>query len=611
MAPAVDVPASNRFFTMMLQTPQPRHASPFQLRCASDAIQNPQSKIKNQRRSPAFTLVELLVAISVLSLMMTLAARIFFDAQTGVQRGLQTSQIIAESRSIAQPMAEDIRAMNVFLSKYESNSPGWLLIRQDAYAGVRFPPPDDINADPSTWLPDRDGDSTPGENGPLPASIDDLMRSDQIAFFRDATDLESLTPGRDDRYDSQAKARHARIWYGHVSPALGPSASLNPGDPGYNLSSQLVLGRQALLLIENSESTTYPGGNPGNVDTPGDANNRVAPSGAFDRASPSSAVIGRQIHEGFYDALDLEAMRIDGSQYSVYDDQGIDPAGGPRGLFRTPTYSVTPAVADASLFGSITAVTGGLPNADYAERAIDWTFTTPGERLQASTSVDNDFPTAGGIFEADTLAQLHAAFAPHVADFAIEFAADWSDDWDDTTTPGTRAAGPDGFPDNEPDRDALGNIVWYTAAAYANPDSASGLINDPPANYDGVGNVDASAPVTYPIPTMVPEFLGAAGFIANPFAYDFTNGPTFAYTPTSTSVSYIWSHTGDDNGLVTASTDGCGKYWPYLIRFRYRLMDGKGEFRSIETNPVTGNDFSVVGRWFEQVVPVPRPQGLY
>lgn len=556
-----------------------------------------QSARRPARRRVGFTLIELLVAIAVLSLMMTLAARIFFDAQTGVQRGLQTSQIIAESRSISQPLTEDVRSMNVFSSKFESNTPGFLVIHQNTFGGVLFPPPDDINADPSSWTADRDGNGTRGQVG-------DLMRSDQIAFFRDANDLESLTPGEDSRYDSDAKARHARVWYGHVSPVqLAGNRSLNPGDPEYDLASQLVLGRQALLLIENSEATTYPGGRPGN-NSNGDPQGRFADvPGRVDSAT----------FTGLFDAIDLNTFNRFGATYSIYDDQGVDPATStdPRGLFRSPTPSVATPPNFPSYYGSVT-VADGLPGPLYADRVAEWLYLDNDRRLQAATSIETDFTLGGtgGIFEADTIAQLHAAFAPHVADFAIEFAADWSDDWDDTN-PGMRVAGQDGQPDNEPDRDRLGNIVWYTAAVYANPDSASGLIDDTAPNYDSIGNVDPSAPVTYPIPTDVDDFRGTAGTIPNPFVYDLTNSPTFTYLPTSTSVTYVWSHTGDDNDLLTTSIDGAGKYWPYLVRFRYRLMDGKGEFRSIEANPLNGQDLTIVGRWFEQVVPVPRPQTLF
>ena len=94
---------------------------------------------------------------------------------------------------------------------------------------------------------------------------------------------------------------------------------------------------------------------------------------------------------------------------------------------------------------------------------------------------------------------------------------------------------------------------------------------------------------------------------------------------TANRVFFVWSHSGDDpetdevwgTPATTATNEtryveGSGKYWPYLVRFRYRLMDGKGDFRSVQPDRVnTGDEFRVVGRWFEQIVPVKRPVGLF
>lgn len=554
-------------------------------------IKNPQSKIKNS--PPAFTIIELIVAISVLSLMMFLATRIFYDAQSGVQRGLQTSQIIATARSVSQPLTEDVRNMNVFESKYGSNNPGFLVISQQAFEGVLYPALDDITDDTSFWTADRDGDRTPGEYiGPgLPNDyFDDLMRSDQIAFFRNANNLESLTPGEASRYDSDAQARYARIWYGHVSPVTG-GPSLNPGNLDYNVSSQLTLGRQALLLVENDASTVYPGGWNGD---------RMGGTGIEGRVANGGTAFGDvagNTFAGTTDVLDLNTFQRDGSVFAIYDDGGTLPVGGGNlAMFRTPTFDAFGGITE-SLFGGRSGIgAGGLPNIDYATFASEWLYLQPGERLQARTFIENDF--SAGIFEANEIGQLHGSFAPHVADFAIEIAADWVDDWDAAN--GT--AGQDGQPDYEPDRDDAGNIVWYTLVR-PNPDGSNLSTGLPTGDgaYDGIGQVRRSEPVTYNAALInVARFDGSVGtYGGNPFVF-FGN-------------TFVFPHTGDN--LATDSVtnppdlvEGSGKYWPYLIRFRYRLMDGRGEFRTLEIDPVSGDELSVVGRWFEQVVPVPRPR---
>ncbi|MEO1235293.1 MAG: prepilin-type N-terminal cleavage/methylation domain-containing protein [Planctomycetota bacterium] len=537
-------------------------------------------------RRGGFTLIELITSVSILALMLTLAARVFFDAQTAVERGNQTSQIIAEQRAISQPLFDDVRNMHVFERGLGGNTPGFLVIHQNAFAGVFFPPIDERTSDTRFWTRDASGDGNPNQ-------ADDVIRSDQIAFFRDAGGLRSLTPGGFDSYDSEARAQNARVWYGHVSPVPDNPAnpSLDPGNTDYDLATQLVLGRQAMLLIENSSSTTYPNGDPG--DDPRSANNRefgVSIGGTS--ASPENDTFS-----GEFDILDISAANL------VYDDNGSDPSGGPLGLFRTPTFDEA-APGNQSVFGELADrfpkddTPDDLPNAFYADFAAGWLYATTGQRLRASTRLDTDF-TTGGIFTADEIARLHAAFSPHVADFAIEIACDWSDDLDLFTTPGVPTAGPDGMPDNEPDRDGAGNIRWYTLFR-PNPDTDD----------DGIGNNFPDEPVTYDGSVNVSPFNGTAGApaIPNPFVY--TNA---AGVGPAGSATFVFSHTGD-NPATDASTnppngliEGCGKYWPYLIRFRYRLMDGKGEFRS--QNPVTGDP--VVGRWFEQIVPVPRPAGIF
>lgn len=569
---------------------------------------NPGSRTPN----PGFSIIELLVAISVLSLMMTLAARIFFDAQKGVQRGIQTSQIIAESRSISQPLTKDVRSMNVFESKYGSNSPGFLIIHQAAFGGVLYPDPDDITDDTSVWTVDRDGDGIPNETA-NPAD-DDMMRSDQIGFFIDADKLESLTPGEDNRYDSDAKARHARVWIGHAFPAdVTPSPAATddqPGENGYNLASQMILGRQALMLVENDTATTYPDGLFGDGTGTGGTGRFAAGGGAVGDVQANTYL-------GESDVLELNSFTRSATTFSIYDDGGVDPAGGPVGLFRTPTYD-EPAPTSPSWFGDAVGIgslngSTGLPNGTYLNRALEWLYVTPGQRLRAQTSIDSDF--SAGIFSADDIAKLHASFAPHVADFAIEFAADWIDDLDpdDFDTDGN-VNEPDGQPDFEPDRDGFGNIKWYTLIR-PNPD----------VDNNGVGDFYRTEPVTYGANITVARFDGTVGTLPGPFVGG--NNNPFVDLATST---ITWSHTGDDQSTPVLATDppeveGCGKYWPYMIRFRYRLMDGRGEFRTVSIDPDFGRrplvdddglnddpgEYAVVGRWFEQVVPVPRPQGLY
>ena len=235
----------------------------------------------------------------------------------------------------------------------------------------------------------------------------------------------------------------------------------------------------------------------------------------------------------------------------------------------------------------------------------------PWYRPASECRVRDDFST--GIFTANDLASLHAAFVPHVADFVVEFAADWVDDLTIDATTKEITNGPDGFPDLQPDRDGFGNVMWYTAFD-ANPDTDD----------DGRGNADPEKPVTYAVPGDVAQFDGDAdtATIPNPCVHvisDATTGPLGQFepptpSPTNNRVVFIFGHSGDDPDTAAFLTppandvvEGSGKYWPYLLRIRYRLMDGRGKYRSVD--PVSGEP--IVGRWFEQIIPVPRPTGTF
>ncbi|BAM04186.1 PulJ/GspJ family protein [Phycisphaera mikurensis] len=625
------------------------------------------------RRAAAFTLIELLVAISVLSLMILLANRVFLDARRLVSRGMETSQIIASERAISDPLLKDARAMHVAESGQGNNTPGFLLIVQDLIvpsaagptpSGIRFPPPEGDVGGVEDWSRDQDGDGN--------LDINDAVRSDQLVFFRDAKNLDSLTPGADGTSDSLASVKTARVWYGHTSPRVTGS-SLDPGRPGNDIANDLVLGRQALLLVEQTAATSYPDGTAGDVSPQPSPNtdNRFAQ----DRGTTT---VDQELSEGTHDVFSLAVGYEPQAGFTVttYDDGGGIPSTGPA-LFRSPGWqdpaSLTPP-GSHSYFerflvrnnaGLATAPAanqpvGGfaspsswpadarLPTADYAAAALEWAFARNNaadgnHRLQTDVSLRDDF--SAGIFTRDQIASLHAAFLPHVADFAVDFAADFVDELSidaatGVTTGSAASPDPDGLPDLEPDRDLSGNIKWYTGT-YPNPDENSYPGGVRTAGADGLGDVRLDRPVTWPVPDLPPALRpqdlgtpavqisapagistfdgsGSGTLSGNPFLYvipPFSTLLSDFLPPTNwPRVVFIFAHSGDDPE-TDASThsssenviEGSGKYWPYLLRVRYRLMDGRGKYRSID--PVSGEP--VVGRWFEQIIPVPRPTGTF
>ena len=54
-----------------------------------------------------FTLMELFVSIAIVSFMLFLINRIFFDTTEAVSRGIATSKIIANTRTVGEQIAED------------------------------------------------------------------------------------------------------------------------------------------------------------------------------------------------------------------------------------------------------------------------------------------------------------------------------------------------------------------------------------------------------------------------------------------------------------------------------------------------------------------------
>src|SRR5690606_7440522 len=60
-----------------------------------------------------------------------------------------------------------------------------------------------------------------------------------------------------------ARAAIARIWYGHVAPdnrsnGAGTLVGTDPGDVEQQAITDLVLGRQALLLVDSNDPTSLP-----------------------------------------------------------------------------------------------------------------------------------------------------------------------------------------------------------------------------------------------------------------------------------------------------------------------------------------------------------------
>jgi prepilin-type N-terminal cleavage/methylation domain-containing protein len=503
-----------------------------------------------------FTLMELIVTVALVTVVLTLLTQVFNQTQQTISRGASQSEMMATNRAISGQLFEDAKRMNVPLDPIaaadagqDAGRPGFLVIVQQVSPNdVRFAPTQQRNVPPSAWT-----DAAP-------------IRTDQIAFFRSGEGVESLVPGSSNRFDSDARASWVRVWYGHLSPP--GNTSINPGMPPMDIATNLILGRQAALVLNNINDVPPDGTWADSIFAEGPSHQS---GDRIDLSNVTGAPGLGQLWNGATDAIGYNlAFAFDPDEDGFYADNSNITAPGPM---------------------------GGQPNDAYKAAALSWAYALDdNRRLQGSPTLPVTGPNA---FSVAALGQTHAVFAKHVSDFAIDFAADIEDQWgDDPSNPGTlvpigtNGAVADGLPDGRPDTydDGLGGraIKWYSAF-YNNP--ADGTNYGPTAP-----NYNPNNPITWPIP------MNDRHSIADGDPY-----PPLYLIPPDNEVAFVFGHTGPDpqNPDTDIADDphwGARKWWPYAIRIRYRLHNANGEFSSVD--PATGQFVS--GRWFEQIIPIPR-----
>ena len=179
------------------------------------------------REQNAFTLIELLIAVAILGLMLSLISVIFNETSNAVSTGIQTSEVVAKARTMGEQMQQDFDAM--LGPGGNSEDRGFLVIINRQIDAVDMPD---------------------GQNSEQ--TVPETIRSDQIAFIRGGYDShKALTPKDNTTYGNDITAQHARIWYGHLAQVSGGSV-LSPGDAQFNQGIRWTLGRQALLLAGGS-----------------------------------------------------------------------------------------------------------------------------------------------------------------------------------------------------------------------------------------------------------------------------------------------------------------------------------------------------------------------
>jgi hypothetical protein len=564
-------------------------------RLLSDSILQCGGGTRRGRAKAGFTIIELITSVGLVVLITGLVGVIFNDTTQAVRRGADTSQIIAQSRTISDQLIKDTKNMLVYEDqRLRPGEPGaFMVLIQQVNTNVRFPDdPENQRQFPDQW----------------PAANAEDIRTDQLVFFRKAANLQPVTPGSSASYDSQAQAGIARVWYGHLSRDDGSSTPTEPGFAPNQTIVDLLLGRQALLLVEDSNQ--WPDGSPG-LSAP--AANTVYANGLPHTTSTSGAnpihdspVI--EVSSGTIGALDealTDVLRINFTDLMQNDTQ----AGAGAGVTNSYGTEISNGIDPNSK----------LPSSTYQDAAITWAYPL-GERLLADSFVPIS-PGGGRYLETFDVAKTHPVFVPYVSDFQIDFAADISDDYDYTTSgdPSTKTwvgigAGTDNLPDGEPDTvGENGPVRWYNLAN-PNPDGPFDGTGQ-----DGTGDNFAEQPISWGLPAaalMHSQNLATVGVSNYPPFYS-SYAPTagvgasailvFAHTGDSDSVGgetdpYTYTSTGANNSAGLEA--GSAKWWPYMLRVRYRLHDRDATFN--EADPTTGVVTS--GRWFEQIIPIPRPE---
>lgn len=204
----------------------------------------------NRPRQHGFTIVELLVTMTILGLMLFLVNQLFNDTSRAVTTSVQVSKTVAASRSINEQLTIDAAAM-IGPDSDLNNEGGYIVIIQERL-------PDVAMLNPQTL-------------GEVPNPVD--LRIDQILFIRDAEGLKSMTPSGPNSYGTDIVGEagdRAKVWYGHGQRVLAngqrrtltlTNAQLGGANAQLDrVGSDFILCRQAMLFAPSMLNTNVPGG---------------------------------------------------------------------------------------------------------------------------------------------------------------------------------------------------------------------------------------------------------------------------------------------------------------------------------------------------------------
>ncbi len=197
---------------------------------------------ESRARSQGFSLLELLVSISITGVLVFLVHSIFNDTSRAVTYGIRTSNIVAAARTMGDQLQDDAEVMQgpaAAVGTSAADTRGFIIIANNTITGVTF---NDNEAAGRTSVRD--------------------VRSDSVSFLRDATALRPLTPAAANRTNNDTQnIALARVYYGHVV-RTEPDGTSTPGLTGgaNRIGNDWILGRQAMLYGLSGSPLVFAGG---------------------------------------------------------------------------------------------------------------------------------------------------------------------------------------------------------------------------------------------------------------------------------------------------------------------------------------------------------------
>ncbi|MEM6393777.1 MAG: prepilin-type N-terminal cleavage/methylation domain-containing protein [Planctomycetota bacterium] len=172
-------------------------------------------------RRSGFTIIELVVAIGLTSVLLFLVSRVFFETQQVLTFGIKTSNALAHARALGTQFKTDTDAM---LGPGSVTPRGYLII---------------FNGSTIAQVKQPDG-----------TERNEIIRTDQIVFIRSGGEImTSLTPFDDTTLSNDFSSDTAKVWYGHARRAnTDGTAGGGLGTGLDTFANDWVLARHALLL---------------------------------------------------------------------------------------------------------------------------------------------------------------------------------------------------------------------------------------------------------------------------------------------------------------------------------------------------------------------------